>query len=69
MSELYQKYQNWCKTHKLQPFASKQFSQTVKAEIEMAFGLKYRHDLVGENGRAMRGWRGLDVVEAGEGQT
>jgi phage/plasmid-associated DNA primase len=61
--DLYEKYQMWCRTNQLQPFAYKKFQKTVKADVEINFGLKYRHDLVGENGKAMRGWKGLALVE------
>jgi hypothetical protein len=47
------------------PFASKQFTQTAKAEIEIGLGLRYRHDLTTEQGGWMRRWKGLALVEAG----
>lgn len=31
----------------------------------MNLGLKYRHDLEGARGKAMRGWKGLALVKAG----
>jgi hypothetical protein len=68
VAELYEKYQNWCRIHQLQPFTSKQFSQIAKTEIETGLGLKLRHDLVGENGKAVRGWMGLALIELGEFQ-
>jgi len=68
VAELYEKYQNWCRIHQLQPFTSKQFSQIAKTEIETGLGLKLRHDLVGENGKAVRGWMGLALIELGEDQ-
>ena len=67
-AEMYQEYQEWCKTRHLQPFNSKQFSQTSRHEIEMGLGLRLRHDLETEGGGCMRGWRGLGLVEALEVQ-
>jgi hypothetical protein len=61
-------YQEWCRQHHLPPFASKKFPKTVKAEVEINLGLRYRHDLEGLNGKAMRGWKGLVLVEAGGGE-
>ncbi len=34
----------------------------------MELGLKYRHDLVGEGGKWMRGWKGLTLVGDNEVQ-
>jgi len=64
--EMYENYQSWCRVHNLVPFASKQFHKIVKSEVEIRFGLRYRHDLVAENGKAMRGWKNLALVESGE---
>jgi hypothetical protein len=38
----------------------------AKGAIETEFGLSPRHDLIGEQGTARRGWSGLAVVEGGE---
>lgn len=64
--ELYENYQKWCRKHQLQSFTTKEFTQIAKTEIEMAHGLKYRHDLKGGTEGWMRGWKGLALVEAGE---
>jgi len=66
MADLYEKYQSWCKNHELPPFAYKQFSRTARTEIETGLGLKYRHDMIGLNGKAGRGWKGLALVEEGD---
>ena len=47
------------------PFASQAFTQTAKEEIELHLGLRYRHDLGGEQG-ASRGWKGVGLVERAE---
>lgn len=60
--ELYEKYQEWCRKHNLVPFNSKEFSQIAKQEIEIGFGLRYRHDLAVEGG-CTRGWKGLGLRE------
>ena len=60
--ELYEHYQEWCRKHQLQAFPSKRFHKIAKAELELSLGLRYRHDLVGQNGKAMSGWRGLGLV-------
>jgi hypothetical protein len=62
MAELYEQYQKWCRKLTLRPVRAKEFMQVVKAEIETGFGLRPRHDLVGEEGKARRGWAGLGVV-------
>jgi len=45
-----------------------EFTQTAKLEIEIGLGLKYRHDLEGGQGKAMRGWKGLALDEVGEAE-
>ena len=58
MVELYEKYQEWCRKHNLVPFSSKEFSHAK--QIEVGFGLKYRHDLrLGEG--MVRGVEGVGV--------
>ena len=64
-AELYENYQSWCRDLHLQPFASREFNQIVKTELEVNLGLKYRHDLQDEI-RWMRGWKGLALVERDE---
>ena len=66
MSELYERYPNWCRKHQLQPFNNREFGQTAKSAIEMNMGLKYRHDLATENGGVMRGWKHLAMVDDSE---
>ena len=65
MAELYEHYQKWCRKHLLRPSTSVDFMRVAKGEIETSFGLNPRHDLVGENGKARRGWSGLNVVLEG----
>ena len=62
-ADLYENYQSWCRDHHLQPFTSKQFNQIAKTELEITLGLKYRHDLPGDPGGTMRGWKGLGLIE------
>ena len=62
-ADLYAHYQKWCRDNHLRPFPSKMFSRVAKEAIEITLGLKYRHDLPGENGKPKRGWRGLALVE------
>jgi hypothetical protein len=61
--DLYEHYQQWCRENHLRSFPSKPFSRIAKAEIEITWGLKLRHDLPGENGKPRRGWKGLALVE------
>jgi phage/plasmid-associated DNA primase len=61
--DLYEHYQVWCRDNHVRPFPSRPFTSTAKEEIEIGLGLKYRHDLASENGKARRGWRGLALVE------
>ncbi len=68
-AELYEHYQKWCRKLALRPVTGKEFMQMAKAEIETTFGLRLRHDLVRDNGKAGRGWSGLAVVmERGTGE-
>ena len=60
--DLYAHYQNWCRENHVRPFASRPFTATAKEEIEIGLGLKLRHDLASENGKAKRGWKGLALV-------
>jgi hypothetical protein len=59
MGDLYEGYQNWCRKLSLRPFTSKAFMKIAKEEVEVGFGMRPRHDLTGENGKARRGWAGL----------
>ena len=43
------------------PFSSRTVIFEVENEIKVEFGMKPRHDLVGEGGKAKRGWAGLDL--------
>ena len=60
--DLYEHYQEWCQENHLRSFPSKPFSRIAKEEIEITGGLKLRHDLLGENGKTRRGWKGLAFV-------
>lgn len=60
--DLYEHYQEWCRENHLRSFPSKPFSRIAKEEIEITGGLKLRHDLLGENGKTRRGWKGLAFV-------
>jgi len=40
--------------------------KAVKIELEIGFGLKYRHDLKDEAGGCMRSWKGLAMVKVAE---
>jgi phage/plasmid-associated DNA primase len=66
MAELYEHYQKWCRKHSVSPSRSVDFMRMAKGTIETEFGLSPRHDLIGEQGKARRGWSGLAVVEGGE---
>lgn len=46
----------------IRPFASQAFTQIAKGEIELRLGLRYRHDLDGEQGTS-RGWRGVGLIK------
>ena len=61
--DLYAHYQEWTKLNHVRPFASRAFTSTAKEEIEIAMGMKLRHDLEGGNGKAKRGWKGLAILE------
>ena len=71
--DLYWHYQNWCRENHIRPFPSRAFTSTAKEEIEIGLGMKLRHDVASENGKAKRGWKGLglvgriDVAEPGNG--
>jgi len=41
----------------------------AKGTMETTFGLIPRHDLIGEQGTARRGWSGLAIVEAAGEET
>ena len=42
--------------------ASRAFTSTAKEEIEIGLGMKLRHDLAGETGKAKKGWKGLGLL-------
>jgi P4 family phage/plasmid primase-like protien len=65
MADLYPDYQTWCRKQSLRPFISREFMEVAKQEIEVGFGMRPRHDLTGEDGKARRGWSGLAVVGGG----
>ena len=54
--------QLWCVQNGVRPFASQAFTQMAKEEIELKLGLRYRHDLGGDQG-ANRGWKGVGLIE------
>jgi P4 family phage/plasmid primase-like protien len=64
-ADLYAHYQEWCREQSIPPFASQAFTQMVRDEIEVSFGLKYRHDLADGYSNCMRGWKGLGLIEPG----
>ncbi len=66
--DLYGHYQEWCRLNHVRPFSSRPFTSTAKEEIEIGLGMKLRHDLASENGKARRGWRGLALAERGNGE-
>jgi len=66
LADLYEHYQKWCRKHSVSPSRSIDFMRMAKGAIETTFGLSPRHDLIGEHGKARRGWSGLAVVEGGE---
>jgi P4 family phage/plasmid primase-like protien len=63
--DLYAHYQEWCIMNGVRPFASQAFTQMSKEEIELKLGLRYRHDLAGEQG-ASRGWKNIGLVNRAE---
>lgn len=63
MADIYEEYQKWCRHGGVRAFASREFMDVVKEEIETTFGLRPRHDLQAEDGKAKRGWSGLQVVD------
>jgi len=46
--DLYAHYQHWCQKNTTRAFASQAFHQASGEEMETNPGLKYRHDLPGE---------------------
>ena len=63
--DLYSNYQEWCVQNGVRPVASQAFTQMTKEEIELKLGLRYRHDLGGEEG-TNRGWKGVGLVDRAE---
>ncbi len=63
MVDLYEHYQKLCRENHFRSFASRPFTSTAKEEIEIGLGMKLRHDLEGDHGKAKRGWKGLALVE------
>ena len=68
LADLYEHYQKWCRKQSISPARSIDFMRMAKGTMETTFGLSPRHDLIGEQGTARRGWFGLAMVEA-EGET
>jgi P4 family phage/plasmid primase-like protien len=66
MGDLYEHYQKWCKKQSISPARSIDFMRAAKGTIEAQFGLSPRHDLIGEQGTARRGWSGVAVGETEE---
>jgi P4 family phage/plasmid primase-like protien len=61
--DLYSFYQGWCRENHVRPFACRPFTSTAKEEIEIGLGMKLRHDLASDDGKASRGWKGLGLAE------
>ena len=68
LADLYEHYQKWCRKQSITPARSVDFMRMAKGTIETEFGLSPRHDLIGEQGTARRGWSGLAVVEGKAGE-
>jgi P4 family phage/plasmid primase-like protien len=62
-ADLYRHYEKWCRKMAIQPFLYKEFHQAAKPVIEVSLSLQLRHDLVGSNGKARRGWVGMEVLD------
>ena len=59
MADIYEEYQKWCRNTGVRAFTSREFMDAAKEEIETTYGLRPRHDLQTEGGKAKRGWSGL----------
>jgi P4 family phage/plasmid primase-like protien len=62
-ADLYRHYEKWCRKMAIQPFLYKEFHQAAKPVIEVGLSLQLRHDLIGNNGKARRGWVGMGVAD------
>jgi P4 family phage/plasmid primase-like protien len=61
MADIYEEYQKWCRNTGVRAFTSREFINVAKEEIETTFGLKPRHDLQADGGKAKRGWTGVTL--------
>lgn len=59
ITELYSAYQKWCLANRVPPMTGFKFNQLAREEIEVTFGVRYRHDLESVDGKAVRGWKDL----------
>lgn len=55
----YQAFVNFCSARGWTPMPKKQFSNCIGDKVMHLFGLTQRNDILDENGRAQRGWKGI----------
>ena len=65
--DLYTAYARWCRDNHLRPVASQAFSRIAQDQIELGHGVKYRHDLLSEDRKARREWKGLKLLDRDDG--
>ncbi|MCX6909598.1 MAG: hypothetical protein NTY01_16355, partial [Verrucomicrobia bacterium] len=58
-NDCFNHYTAYCKIQQLEPAGRKPFTGLMAEAIHEQFGLGFRKDLIGEDGKYHRGWKGL----------
>ena len=58
-NDCYDSYTAYCELQKLEPAGRKPFTGLMTEGIREQFGLGLRKDLIGQDGKYHRGWKGL----------
>lgn len=63
--DCFQHYVAFCKENDWCPMGSSKANPKIEEEIMREFGLTRRNDIVGANGTAQRGWKGISCKQSG----
>jgi phage/plasmid-associated DNA primase len=59
VAHCYEAYVNFCTAHGWTMMPKKKFSNCIVDTVTRLFGLTLRNDILDENGKAQRGWKGI----------
>jgi P4 family phage/plasmid primase-like protien len=63
VDECYERFNAYCVNHGWDAITKAQFSGQAEEAIRREFGFSRRNDIIGPNGKAQRGWKGIGFKE------